>query len=482
MAKILVTGSTGFIGRRIIYHLLELGHEVYALCRIKGLLLKTISHSRLHILYGDLKDPPNMDPIPKDIEAAYYLVHSMGNLVQNLLEEEEMVAQNFLSILEKTECEQIIYLGGIVEDEAHLSPHLRSRLAVEKLLANSKISATILRASIIIGSGSASFEIIRDLVEKLPIMIAPKWVKSYCQPIAIRDVLFYLNGVLLNQACFDHTYEIGGPEVLSFKEVLLRYASYRKLKRFIFNVPCLTPKLSSYWLVFITSVRLSICMYLVESMKQNTRKLNKDIDKVLPHQCISFEEALKLAFQKIQQNEVISTWMDSWDLKTINPDIQQFIEVPKEGCVQDIQVIQITIPRDVVRQRIWSIGGNQGWYSMNWAWKLRGLIDQFMGGIGLNRGRKHPSKIEIGDSIDFWRVLLADEKNGHLILFSEMKLPGEAWLEFEINEKENTLKQTATFRPKGFIGRIYWYALWLIHCYIFKKMATALAQKPISKS
>jgi len=218
-------------------------------------------------------------------------------------------------------------------------------------------------------------------------------------------------------------------------------------------------------------------MYLVESMKQNTRKLNNEIDNILPHKCLTFEESLEIAFQKIQQNEIISTWMDSWDLKTINPDIQKFIEVPKEGCLKNIQVIQITISPDEVREKIWRIGGIQGWYSMNWAWKLRGLIDQFLGGIGLNRGRKHPSKIEVGDSIDFWRVLLANEKTCHLILFSEMKVPGEAWLEFEIDENEKNLKQTATFRPRGLIGRIYWYALWPIHCYIFKKMATSIAQK-----
>lgn len=268
MAKVLVTGATGFVGKRIVYKLLEQGHEVYALSRIRGIELKVGPQSHFHEIYGDLRDPGQIEPLPPDLDAVYYLVHSMGNMVENLLEEEKMIAHNFIKLLEKTSCKQIIYLGGIIENERQLSPHLRARLVVEDVLKTSKIPFTILRASIIIGAGSASFEIIRDLVEKLPMMIAPKWVKSYCQPISIQDVLFYLSGVLLNKQCYGHTYDLGGPEVFSFKEVLLRYASFRKLKRYIFDVPLLTPRLSSYWLVLITSVRISICRYLVESMKQ----------------------------------------------------------------------------------------------------------------------------------------------------------------------------------------------------------------------
>lgn len=477
MAKILVTGSTGFIGKRIIYQLLEMGHEVFALSRIKGIQLKVGNSTRLHVLYGDFKDPAHIDPLPVDIEAVYYLIHSMGNLVQNLTQEEEALAHNFISLIQKTRCKQIIYLAGIIEDEIHLSPHLQGRLAVENVIKSSPIPATILRASIIIGSGSASFEIIRDLVEKLPVMIAPKWVNSYCQPIAVGDVLYYLSNVLLNEACYNKTFDIAGPEILSFKDILLRYASFRKLKRYILNVPFLTPRLSSYWLVFITSVKFSICQYLVESMKQNTRKKNTSIDAILPHRCLTFEEALSLTFQKIQQNEVISTWMDAWDIKRTNANIENLLEVPQEGCLKDEQIVPITIPLKQVQLNIWSIGGSRGWYSMNWAWRLRGLMDQFVGGTGLNRGRRHPTEIEIGDSIDFWRVLKADKDSGHLILYAEMKLPGEAWLEFAIDASKKTLTQTATFRPKGFMGRLYWYAMLPFHYFIFSRMARAIAQE-----
>jgi len=475
MAKILVTGATGFIGKRLIIRLLKENHEIYALSRIKGIDLKFPDLSQFHVLHGDIRDPEKVDPIPQDIEAVYYLVHSLGSLVQNLIDEEVTVARNFLSIIEKTSCKQIIFLGGIIENEEHLSPHLFSRLAVEKVIRSSKIPHTILRASIIIGSGSASFEIVRDLVEKLPVMIAPRWVRSYCQPIAIRDVLFYLSAVLLNRSCFNKTLDIGGPEPMTFKEVLQRYAAFRKMRRFIFDVPFLTPKLSSYWLVFITSVRFSICTYLVESMKYNTRKLNKEIDKIIPHQCLLFEGALKLAFQKIQQNEVISSWMDAWDLKKLNPDIEQFLEVPQEGCFKETNSFPIRSSIERVKRNIWSLGGARGWPALNWAWRIRGLVDQLVGGTGINRGRRDPENIEVGDSIDFWRVLLADREKGHLVLFAEMKVPGEAWLEFKINESQKLLEQTATFRPKGFWGRFYWYFLWPFHHLIFKRMVKKLA-------
>lgn len=433
------------------------------------------SHPNLHILFGDIHDPSRMDPFPTDISAAYYLVHSMGDVVENLISVEENTCKNFLCALEKTECKQIIFLGGIIEDEHTLSPHLRSRLAVEKILKNGKTPCTILRASIIIGSGSASFEIIRDLVEKLPFMIAPRWVKNYCQPIAISDVLFYLTHVLLNPACFGQSYDIGGPEAMRFRDLLLRYAKFRGLKRFILDIPLLTPRLSSYWLVFITSVKFSICKHLVESMKQHTRKMNSTIDTVLPHKCLGYEEALALTFSKLSENAVASTWMDSWDLKEVSADIKQFLKVPTDGCLKDERIVPLALPMNEVLMRIWTIGGERGWYSMNWAWRLRGLIDQLLGGIGLNRGRRHPSEIEAGDSIDFWRVLLADKNQKKLILYAQMKLPGEAWLEFRIDENKGVLIQTATFRPKGLLGRIYWYALFPFHAIIFKKMAESIA-------
>ena len=480
MTKILITGASGFVGKRLILHLLNQGHQIYALCRIKGTKVFAQDRPNLHYVWGDLRNPETLKAIPEDIESAYYLVHSMSEIISSNLADTEMeVVNQFLKGIKNLPIKQIIYLGGIINDENNLSPHLKSRLFVEQALKRSGIPYTILRASIIIGAGSASFEIIRDLCENLPIMIAPRWVDSLCQPIAIGDVLFYLSNILLNQKCINKTFDIGGPEVFTFKEVMLTYAKFRNLKRWIINVPVLTPRLSSYWLVFITSVRYSLCAYLIESMKTNTVVQLNEIQKIIPHSCLTYEKALELAFQKISQNEVISSWMDSWEIRESNPDIANYIQVPLEGCLKDERRVLIKDSKEASIQRIWSIGGATGYYAMNWAWHLRGLLDQMIGGVGLNRGRRHPSEIQVGDSIDFWRVILADKPSGHLILYAGMKIPGEAWLQFKFEEKNDEwfLVQTATFRPKGILGRLYWYTLSPFHFFIFRKMAKALSGK-----
>lgn len=477
--KVFITGANGFVGKRLILYLLNQGHHVHALCRIKGSKIFAEEKTNLDYIWGDLRNPETLKAIPKDIDAAYYLVHSMSEIVGDLVDTEIKVVEQFIEGVKNTTIKQIIYLGGIINDEKQLSPHLKSRLIVEQALKQSAIPTTVLRASIIIGEGSASFEIIRDLCEKLPLMIAPRWVKSLCQPIAIRDVLFYLSGVLLNKECLNKTFDIGGPEVLTFKELMLRYSKFRDLKTWIIDVPVLTPQLSSYWLVFITSVRLSLCAYLVESMKSNTVVQMKEIQKIIPHNCLTYIEALELAFQNIAQNEVASSWMDSWEIRESDPDIEHYVQVPKMGCLRDERKISIQGSKEEATDKIWSIGGSTGYYAMDWAWYLRGLFDQMIGGIGLNRGRRHPSEILVGDSIDFWRVLRADKEKSHLILFSAMKVPGEAWLEFKLEEIENqwTLVQTATFRPQGIWGRLYWYAFYPFHFFIFRRMAKAIASK-----
>lgn len=483
MVKILITGANGFVGKRLVVDLLNQGHEIYALCRIKGTTLFPEARPNLHYIWGDLKNPNTLEDFPINIEAAYYLVHSMSEIVGNLVDAEMEVVAQFLKAIKKSPIKQIIYLGGIVNNESMLSPHLKSRLFVEKALQESGIPCTVLRASIIIGAGSASFEIIRDLCEKLPIMIAPKWINTLCQPIAIGDVLFYLSNVLLNQKCMNKTFDIGGPEILTFKEVMIRYAKFRNLKRWIIDVPVLTPRLSSYWLVFITSVRYSLCAYLVESMKTSTIVQKDEIQKIIPHPCLTYTQALELAFQKISQNEVISSWMDSWEITGTNPNIENYIQVPQEGCLKDEKRVLIKDSKGAAIERIWHIGGSTGYYGLNWAWHLRGWFDRMIGGVGLNRGRRHPSEIQVGDSIDFWRVILADRKRGHLILYAEMKVPGEAWLQFNFEQKNHELflVQTATFRPKGILGRLYWYALIPFHFFVFRKMAQALAGQKIDQ-
>lgn len=477
MNKILITGATGFIGKRLIMALLEDGHEVYALVRIRGKSIFPVDYPNLKLLFGDLQNKDVLKDLPADIDVAYYLMHSMSDIMSNLEAVESQVAENFVEGIKKTNVKQIVYLSGITH-AVKLSKHLKSRLMVENILKQSNIPLTILRASIIVGAGSASFEIIRDLVEKLPVMVAPKWINRKCQPIAVRDVIYYLKGVILHPECLNDTFDIGGPDVLTFRQVLLQFAGVRHLKRYIFSVPVLTPKLSSYWLVFVTSVKFSLAAYLVESMIMDSNCEDTRILKIFDHQCLNYRESIELAFYNIDQNEVTSTWMDSWEIHATNPDVQEYIEVPKFGCLSDCQIVKFKGSELDVLHNIWSIGGQKGWYGMGYLWKLRGLIDKMVGGVGLNRGRRDPHEIQVGDSIDFWRVIKADKENMHLILLAEMKIPGEAWLEFQIipGNEGPELVQKATFRPRGLLGRLYWYSLMPFHYFIFGRMAKKIAE------
>ena len=477
MAKILVTGATGYVGKRLIMYLLNQGHEIYALCYIKGIRVFNEDKKNLSYIWGDLRNPETLQNLPKDIEAAYYLVHSMSEVVSDEGELELQVVKNFIEGVKRTNIKQIIYLGGIINDEKTLSPKLSSRLVVEGALKGSGIATTVLRTSIIIGAGSAAFEVIRDLVEKMSIIASPKWVDNYIQPIAIIDVLFYLSKVLLNKDCYNRIFDIGGPKILSFKELMKGYAEFRQFKRWIFTASFLPEIFSRYWFVFISSVRYSICQYLIETMKSTAVVKLGDIQKLIPHVCISYQQALELAFQKIAQNEVVSTWMDSWEIKATNPNIDNYIEVPKEGVLFDIRKVEIEGSYEDALERIWKIGGDTGYYAMDWTWYLRGLFDQMIGGVGLNRGRRHPSEIIVGDAIDFWRVLKADKVNGHLILWATMKVPGDAWLEFKIKKEADKwiLYQTATFRPEGLFGRLYWWSMYPFHLFIFARMANTIA-------
>jgi len=477
--KILVTGANGYIGTRLIPLLVESGFDVVAFVRSKKRIdLPPQCASRVQIIEGDLLIKDSLSQLPRDIDVAYYLVHSMGQRGGEFADLELAAASNFVSAISSTGCKQVIYLSGIVND-LNLSPHLSSRYRVEKILSSGSVPVTILKAGIIIGSGSASFEIIRDLVEKLPVMVAPKWVNNLIQPIGIFDVLFYLKAVILNSDCLNRSFEIGCPDVLTYKEMLLGFARVRGLKRWIVTVPVLTPHLSSYWLYFITSTNYFLAQELVESLKNQVVVHDHSIQKIIPHVCFDYETMLRRTFAKIEENGVISSWKDSLSLSSLNPDLKQYVEVPHMGCFVDRQIVHFSLDPDLVLNKIWSIGGETGWYTMNWAWTIRGFLDQLVGGVGLRRGRTHKDSIQEGDALDFWRVLLADREAGRLLLYAEMRLPGEAWLEFRV-EKSNsggTLIQTATFRPKGILGRIYWLILSPFHHFIFGGMSKKICSE-----
>lgn len=477
--KILLTGANGYIGMRLLPQLLDAGHEV--LCAVRDadrLSVDSETRGRIEIVEIDfLKEVvPNL--LPKDLDAAYFLIHSMSTSTTDFDELEAKTATNFNTYVGETNIKQVIYLSGIVNDD-NLSKHLWSRKNVEGILYKGTFSLTVLRAGIIVGSGSSSFEIIRDLCEKLPFMITPKWVLTKTQPIAIRDVITFLTSVLGNKKSYNDSYDIAGPDVLTYKEMLHQYAKARGFKNWIYTVPVMTPKLSSYWLYFVTSTSYTLALNLVDSMKIEVVAKDQRLAKLLgivPH---TYSEALDMAFVKIEQNLVISSWKDSMVSGRFNKNLEKYIQVPKYGVLKDVQTMQISDPQQVLRN-IWKIGGVNGWYYGNWLWKIRGFLDKLIGGVGLRRGRTHPDKIYAGDALDFWRVLLADKKGKRLLLFAEMKLPGEAWLEFKIDE-HNILHQTATFRPRGLRGRLYWYSIVPLHYFIFGGMIRNIAKAKSQK-
>ena len=465
--KILLTGVTGYIAQRLLPVLLQHGHQVVCCVRDRNRFNDKYASERIEVIETNFLDKSSLNAIPDDIEVAFYLIHSMSTLQGDFEDMELNCARNFRERIEKTNAKQVVYLSGIVNEKV-LSKHLSSRKNVEDILSKSKVPLTTLRAGIIVGSGSASFEIIRDLVEKLPLMITPMWLNTRCQPIAIRNVIEFLYGVMANEKTYNKSYDIGGPDILSYKEMLLRFAKIRGLKRKIYIVPVMTPKISSYWLYFVTATSYSLAKNLVNSMKVEVICKPNDLTELLGVKLIDYETSIRLAFDKIEQNQVLSSWKDAQSSDILQKGISKYIEVPVNGCFKDIRIMHV---EDVNRtlNKIWSIGGKTGWYYGDWLWELRGFIDQLMGGVGMRRGRKSPTEISPGEALDFWRVLLANKQEKRLLLYAEMKLPGEAWLEFRIDD-ENNLIQTATYRPLGVLGRLYWYFVLPFHAFIFKGM------------
>lgn len=466
--KILLTGVTGYIAQQLLPVLLEQGHQVVCCVRDKHRFnASKFGLDKLEVIEADFLDPRSLTQIPDDIDLAYYLIHSMSSHNEDFGSMEEQCARHFRERIEITTAKQVIYLSGII-NEATLSKHLASRKRVEEILAEGRYALTTLRAGIIVGAGSASFEIIRDLVEKLPVMIAPKWLNTRCQPIAIHNVTEFLSGVIGREETYNKSYDIGGPDILSYKQMLLRFAKIRGLRRRILIVPVMSPRISSYWLYFVTATSFALAKNLVNSMKVEVICRPNDLSERLGIKLIGYDSAIRHAFGLIEQNQILSSWRDAQSSGVLRRGLSQYVQVPTEGCFKDVRKVKVKDP-DAILDRIWRIGGRTGWYYGNWLWEIRGFIDQLFGGVGMRRGRTSATAIMPGEALDFWRVLLANREEKRLLLYAEMKLPGEAWLEFKLDEG-NTLTQTATFRPLGLWGRMYWYAVLPFHGFIFRGM------------
>lgn len=417
--KILLTGTTGYIGKRLLIQLLKDSHEIVCSVRDKNRFSKKIyteSKEAITIIENDFLDLNTLTNIPKDIDAAYYLIHSMTSADGDFSEKEKLAAENFRIAIEKTSCKQVIFLTGII-NEKNLSKHLASRKQVEETLQSKKYGLTILRAGIIVGSGSASFEIIRDLVEKLPLMIAPVWIKTKCQSIGIRNVIQFLTGVLLRESSYNRNFDIAGTEVLSYKEMLLQYGEVRGLKRFIISLPFFSPHISSYWLYFITNTSFSLAKNLVSSMKVNVVAEKNTLAEDLGIKLNSYQENIGFAFDKIKQNDVMSSWHDAFSDALGKKNVWQFLEVPEEACFTYKNDMEIK-DEEATLNRVFGIGGKNGWYYANTLWEIRGYLDILVGGVGLRRGRRNAIELEQGDSLDFWRVLYANRNKKRLLLFA----------------------------------------------------------------
>jgi len=480
--RILLTGANGYIGMRLLPVLVEAGHEVTCVVRDHHRFQPSPDLlNKINIIEFDFLHPENalQHFNKKYFDVAYYLIHSLGDTSTTLKEYEMRSTGCFVLVASLTQVKQIVYLSGITNQKI-LSKHLLARKVVKDVLIRSGIPYTIFEAGIIVGSGSISFEIIRDLTEKLPVMIVPRWLNSRCQPIAIRNVINYLHRCLLNEQTLFKTFEIGGPDVLTYKQMLEEFAAVRGYKRYIISLPVLFPGLSAYWLYLTTSANFTIASQLVQSMKTDVICKEHTIHDIIPQELIPYREAIKLAFARIEQNMVVSSWTDAASSSLSRLEVNQYVKVPVNGCYTDRRWIEIDKDQEEeIATRFFGIGGNQGWYYADHLWRIRGLMDKLVGGVGMRRGRRSDVDIQPGDALDFWRVLLVDRKNYRLLLFAEMKLPGEAWLEFSIvkNENRSLLKQIATFRPKGILGRNYWYAMLPFHHFIFRNMLKRIAGK-----
>jgi uncharacterized protein YbjT (DUF2867 family) len=476
--SVLVTGATGYIGGRLVPELLAAGHRVRCLARTPAKLDALPWREQVEVVGGDAGDADSLTEAMAGCDAAYYLLHSMG-ADGDFAERDRTLAATFRDAAARAGLHQLVYLGGLGDEEDDLSPHLRSRHEVGAVLADGPVPVTELRAAIIIGSGSASFEMLRHLTEVLPMMVTPRWVSTRAQPIAIRDVLAHLVAVLEIDAARGRVLEVGGPDVLSYRELMAVYAEVAGLRRrVVVPVPVLSPRLSSLWIGLVTPIPTGLARPLVESLVNEVVVRDRPARELIDHQPLPFRQAVELALQRQRDLDVATTWAGA-ELGGRTPADPLPSDPDWSGGVvlDDCQVVSArAAPADVYRA-VTGIGGRRGWYVTRPLWSIRGLIDKLLGGVGMRRGRRHPDELRVGEPLDFWRVeaLVPDRL---MRLRAEMKVPGTAWLEFTIEEDgdRTRLTQRARFHPRGLWGRLYWYSLLPFHALIFGRMARRLAE------
>jgi len=469
---ILLTGATGYVGGRLLQSLEHHGYRVRCLARRPDFLKPKVS-STTEVVPGDVLDRSSLDPVLRNVRLAYYLIHSMG-ATGSFEENDRKAARNFAGAAKAAGVQGIIYLGGLGDDTQTLSPHLRSRQEVGQILRESGVPVIEFRASIVIGSGSLSFELIRSLVERLPIMTTPRWVSMPAQPIAIEDLIAYLTAAIDLPFTAYRVYEIGGADRVSYADIMRAYARYRGMHLRMIPVPVLTPFISSLWLGLITPLYARIGRKLIESIVHSTVVRDDAALKAFSIRPMGIEDALRHALANEDKQFAVTRWSDAL---SSSGDVRTWGGVRFGARLVDSRTVHVAKPPADAFRTIERIGGKTGWYAWNWLWRLRGFLDLLVGGVGMRRGRPASETLRVGDTVDFWRVEVF-EPNRRLRLVAEMKLPGRAWLEFEVTGEgpSSTIRQTAMFDPVGLFGLVYWYAMYPVHQLVFGGMLRRIAE------